>query len=379
MVETKRVKELRNYMSNEGIDVSLIFEPDNQYYISGFKAITYSRPIVTVVTMDRLELIAPGLESEHTSKEAKVDEVYIYHEIPEMAHEGISHTHYLEKILGRFETSCTIGVEKTIISASYQEYLVGMGHKVKDVGNKVFTMRYIKDEEELEFLRIAGMLSDVGVAGSLENALVGMNELEFENVGDAKMQSYIKEHLNNSNVGYENWTNSGIDRTVMPHLYSNSRKLEKNDVITHSRQVWLNGYRAENERTFFLGKPTDRQMDIFKMSVDSQQAGIDKIRAGVTAKEVDLASRAVFEKYDIAIYANHRTGHGLGLSEHEEPYLRFDNELILEPGMVFTVEPGIYIPGIGGFRHSDTLIVTETGCELITKYERAAEKLIFDC
>ena len=78
------------------------------------------------------------------------------------------------------------------------------------------------------------------------------------------------------------------------------------------------------------------------------------------------------------MYSNHRIGHGLGLSEHEEPYLRFDNELILEEGMTFSIEPGIYIPGIGGFRHSDTVIITKNGAEWITKYTRSVEDLIFE-
>jgi Xaa-Pro aminopeptidase len=102
---------------------------------------------------------------------------------------------------------------------------------------------------------------------------------------------------------------------------------------------------------------------------------MDMVKPGVKAKDVDIASFEVFDKAGYGDYVQHRIGHGLGLSEHEEPYLRFDNELVLEEGMVYTIEPGIYLPGIGGFRHSDTIIVTKDGCRSFTTYPRGIDDL----
>lgn len=378
MFREKRIKELREYMNSNDIDISLIFEPDNQYYISGFKAITYSRPIVTVVKMDKIELIVPGLEEVHAKEVAKVDDIHVYYEIPELQQYGISHFDYLNKILAKYPKGIKVGVERDIVTANFAKYIEEKGFIAADIGTKVFTMRYVKDEKEIEYLRIAGLLSDIALKGSLDAAKVGLSEMEFDSYGDAVLLKYASEKYPDTYVGYANWTCSGIDRTAQPHLDSNTRKFADGDVVIHSRQVWYKGYRAENERTFFVGKPTDKQLDAFKVTIEAQQAGIDKIRAGIAAKEVDAAARKVFEKagYDMSL-VNHRIGHGLGLSEHEEPYLRFDNELILEPGMCFSMEPGLYIPGIGGYRHSDTVIVTKTGAELITNYTRKAEDLIF--
>lgn len=106
---------------------------------------------------------------------------------------------------------------------------------------------------------------------------------------------------------------------------------------------------------------------------------MDMVKPGVGAKDVDIASYRVFEKAGYAEYVQHRVGHGLGLSEHEEPYLRFDNELILKEGMVYTIEPGIYVPGVGGFRHSDTVIITSEGYDTVTKYPRDLDDMIFKC
>ncbi|MCC0648646.1 M24 family metallopeptidase [Clostridioides sp. ZZV15-6598] len=378
MSNNMRLERLRKYMNEKNIEIALIFEPDNQFYISGFKAITYSRPIVTVVTQDKIELIVPGLEELHAKEVAKVDNVYVYYEIPEMKEHGISHKHYLDIILNRYPKGITVGIEKDIVSASFSEYITEKSFAIKDVGSKIFEMRYVKDSREIEFLKIAGYLSDIGIKGSLENVRVGMSELEFDVAGDNALLKYVSENYPDTYIGFANWTCSGIDRTAQPHLDSNTRILQRGDIVIHSRQVWYENYRAENERTFIIGKPTEKQKEVFKIAVEAQQAGLDTIKAGIPARMVDEAARAVVAKYGLELYSNHRIGHGLGLSEHEEPYLRFDNELILEEGMVFSMEPGIYIPGVGGFRHSDTAIVGKNSATIITNYPRSVEELILD-
>ncbi|HGM1133229.1 TPA: M24 family metallopeptidase [Clostridioides difficile] len=378
MSNNMRLERLRKYMNEKSIEIALIFEPDNQFYISGFKAITYSRPIVTVVTQDKIELIVPGLEELHAKEVAKVDNVYVYYEIPEMKEHGISHKHYLDIILNKYPKGTTVGIEKDIVSASFSEYITDKSFTIKDVGSKIFEMRYVKDAKEIEFLKIAGYLSDIGIKGSLENVRVGMSELEFDVAGDNALLKYVSENYPDTYIGFANWTCSGIDRTAQPHLDSNTRILQRGDIVIHSRQVWYENYRAENERTFIIGKPTERQKEVFKIAVEAQQAGLDTIKAGIPARMVDEAARAVVAKYGLELYSNHRIGHGLGLSEHEEPYLRFANELILEEGMVFSMEPGIYIPGVGGFRHSDTAIVGKNGATIITNYPRSVEELILD-
>lgn len=162
----------------------------------------------------------------------------------------------------------------------------------------------------------------------------------------------------------------------MPHVFSNTRKLQKGDIVIHSRQVALNGYRAELERTVVLGGLTDEQNNAFEAARAAQQAAVDFIRPGVTAAEVDDVSRQILKKAGFGDYAIHRVGHGIGISVHEEPSLRFDNNLVLEEGMVFTIEPGIFIPGVGGFRHSDTVVLTKNGNRLITEYPRDLPDLI---
>jgi Xaa-Pro dipeptidase len=163
-------------------------------------------------------------------------------------------------------------------------------------------------------------------------------------------------------------TPSGSKRSIMPHVFSNTRRMEEGDALIHSRQVALNGYRAELERTVVLGEPTPRQVEAFEAARKAQRAAMDFIEPGVTAAQVDEVARDVLREAGFGEYAIHRAGHGLGISAHEEPYLRFDNDLVLEEGMVYCVEPGIYVPGLGGFRHSDTVVLTSEGSRPITEY-----------
>ena len=130
-------------------------------------------------------------------------------------------------------------------------------------------------------------------------------------------------------------------------------------------------------RTIFVGEPTEEQRKAFEVMVEAQQKALDFIKVGVTTKEVNQVALDVFKEAGLEEYVVHRTGHGIGIGLHEEPSLRFDNDLVLEAGMVFCVEPGIYIPGVGGFRHSDTVVLEEDKTVLITEYPRDIESLIF--
>ncbi|MFA6807603.1 MAG: Xaa-Pro peptidase family protein [Eubacteriales bacterium] len=372
-----RLKNLRGEMSKKGVGISILWDPDNEYYFSGFRAITYSRPIVLLVYPDKTQYIIPALEDDHARINAKVDEFFVYHEKIQNSHLDTAYHQILNRILDVISKEEVLALELDIIPASVYEMIKGKGFKIKDIGQEIIGLRAIKDEEEIYWLDQAGRLSDIALEASFANLKPGMSELEFDSFGDRKLLEIASGEYPDKIVGYENWTCSGIERSSMPHLYSSTRKFIENDIVVHSRQVWINGYRAENERTFLIGKPTAEQKKCLKIAIEAQKIGLEMVKPGVKAKDVDIASFKVIDEAGYGDYVQHRIGHGLGLTEHEEPYLRFDNELVLKEGMVYTIEPGIYIPGVGGFRHSDTIIVTKDGCRSITKYPRSLENLLF--
>ena len=203
-----------------------------------------------------------------------------------------------------------------------------------------------------------------------------MTEIEIDAKGNAALFEETSRRFPDATLDFLVMSPSGVERSVMPHVFSNTRVLQHGDVLIHSRQVSLNGYRVELERTVILGEPTAEQRKAFQAAIDAQQAALEAIKPGITAAEVDRVAREWIEKAGYGEFFIHRTGHGIGISPHEKPYLRFDNDLVLQEGMAFTIEPGIYIPGVGGFRHSDTVILIADGSRLITDYPRDMERLI---
>lgn len=368
----KRLKRIRNYMNERKIAKALILNPENQFYLTGFRAINYSRPIFLIIDLESTCLIVPALEEEHAKNEAYVNEIKVYYEHPEMEKYGTSpYEHLFNKIEG---AKGVIGVEKTFFPLYLYEK-IKKNFDIADIGEKIKKMRYIKDDREIELIRKAGEFVKIGVEASLSIASPGVTEIEIDTKGTHAIL-YEASKFPKIVITSESMTPSGIERTVMPHISSTTRKLNERDIGIHSRQAVFNGYRAELERTFFIGKPTIEQKRAFEIAQNAQEVAIDEVRAGIKAKEVDAKARSIFQKNGYGKYAIHRTGHGIGIGVHEEPYLRFDEDLILQENMVFTIEPGIYIKNVGGFRHSDTIIVHKEKCEIITKYPRDIESLI---
>ncbi|MFD2761152.1 M24 family metallopeptidase [Lentibacillus juripiscarius] len=373
-----RLAEIRSFMDERNIVATVVANPDHQYYLSGFKAIMYSRPIIYLVDNDSTNLIVPALEEIHARNEANIDNVLVYYEHPEMAHEGTSPFQHLKLLLSKYAAGSKIGVDMDSTPAQQVDFIKSLGFEVVDLGEKIVEMRYVKDNEELKLMEEAGRISNLAVSTSLNACKEGITEIEMDAVGTKALFEETAKNHPDSTLDLFVMSPSGIKRTVMPHVFSNTRKLQSGDIIIHSRQVSLNGYRAELERTIILGELTDDQKRGFEAAKIAQQKAMEFIKPGVTAAEVDEVSRDVLKKEGFVEYANHRVGHGIGISAHEKPYLRFDNDLVLQEGMVFTIEPGIFIPGIGGFRHSDTLILTKSGNKLITEYPRELKDLTYN-
>ncbi|MFC7395500.1 M24 family metallopeptidase [Scopulibacillus cellulosilyticus] len=373
-----RLTELRSFMEKNDIAVSIVMNPDNQFYLSGFKAILYSRPIVLSIMENKVDLVVPGLEEAHAKSEANADEIHVYYEHPEMSEQAANHTTLVKKILSGYSKDTRIGFDLAHAPAELVFEVEKLGYKAVDVGRKITEMRYIKDQDEIDLMIEAGQLVNLAVSKSLESCKPGVTELEIDAVGNTALFSKTASKHPNATLGFFVMSPSGEKRSIMPHVFSNTRKLNVGDVMIHSRQVAFNGYRAELERTVIIGKPTEQQIKAFKTAQNAQQAALEFIKPGVTAAQVDKVARDVIEKEGFGKYAIHRVGHGIGVSEHEEPYLRFDNDLVLEDGMAFSIEPGFYIPGLGGFRHSDTVILTPDGNKIITEYPRDLESLVFD-
>lgn len=373
---SRRVKALRDEMRKQEIGLSLILGHENMFYYSNYKAIIYSRQIIITVGEHKVSAIVPGLEEDHAKAHATVDDVLVYYEHPEKVSKGGSYQYFLDAMLDTLPKGSRIGVEFQIIPMGMALYLQNKGFVLQDIGPFIQHQRYIKDAEEISMMEKAGDLVSKAMAASLAQVRPGVTEMDMDQFGNSLIMEETPKLYPGATLDIFVMSPGGLARTNMPHVFSNTRKYEENEIILHSRQVGLDGYRAEIERTFFLGKPSDKQKDVYKVMTEAQQTMLDGIRPGMTAAEADALGRKVIQKAGLGEYSNHRCGHGIGLGLHEEPYLRYDNPLVLEEGMAFSIEPGIYIPELGGFRHSDTVILTKGGNRKITSCKRELEDLI---
>ena len=163
--------------------------------------------------------------------------------------------------------------------------------------------------------------------------------------------------------------------TPRSHALAGTLVFQPGDVLVTGASAPVWGYLSELERTLFVGDPTREQERMFEHMVALQDLAFDTIRPGVPCSDVDTAVRAYFEEHELWPNWRHHTGHAIGLRYHEGPFLDSGDDTEIRPGMVFTVEPGLYAPELGGFRHSDTVLVTEDGIEILTYYPRDLESL----
>lgn len=371
----QRIERLRESLEVRGLDAAVIFNFENQFYFSGLRAITYSRPIILIVERARQSLIIPKLEENHAKEKTDVDTLYVYHEVESAGGESTDYRALFAQAMAKLDAA-KIGIEYGSLPGDFTFMIQNQGFQIEDISRDIARLRAVKSDEEVQMIKKSGELVSGALKHTVENAAAGKSELEIDYHGNQFLFGEISKKYTDSTLDYFVMSPSGLTRTNMPHVFSNTRKLADGDIIIHSRQVGLNGYRAECERTFFVGEPTKRQREVFEVMLRAHIAALDFIKVGVTAAEVNAAALDIIREAGLEKYVSHRTGHGIGIGQHEEPSLRFDNELVLEAGMVFCVEPGIYVPGVGGFRHSDTVVLTEDGTDVITEYPRNLERLI---
>jgi Xaa-Pro aminopeptidase len=250
--------------------------------------------------------------------------------------------------------------------AQKQALSAAAGKRVRWVAgsNEVERLRTVKDAQELAKMRAAAKLISEAWAGVTRGIKPGVSELRV-----AAELEYAMKIGGAAGPSFETIVASG-PRSAWAHARATSKLLKKNELVVMDQGVILRGYCSDMTRTVFLGRPSDRVRRIYDAVLDAQQAAKSVIRPGVTADDVDGAARRTLSRYKLAKYFTHSTGHGLGLEVHEMPRLGRRESFVLEEGMVVTIEPGVYIEGLGGVRIEDDVVVTSKGSEDLTSATR---------
>ncbi|HZG85107.1 Xaa-Pro peptidase family protein [Paenibacillus sp.] len=348
-----RLEKLRGVLRSEGHEALLVTNPVNRKYVSGF---TGTAGFV-VVTADRALLFTDFRYTTQAAEQAKGFEI-VEHGASALASIGDALRAAGVKRLG-FE-------QRHVSYGSYLAYgkEIGEGVTLEPTDGLIERLRRIKDEQELEVMRQAVSIADAAFEHILTVLKPGLRERDVA----LELEMFMRK-LGASGSSFDIIVASG-ERSALPHGVASDRVIGSDEFVKMDFGALYNGYCSDLTRTVVIGKPTAKHREIYDIVLEAQLAALAGIRAGISGREGDALARDVIAKYGYAEQFGHGTGHAVGMDIHESPRLSKMEQDSLEPGMVVTVEPGIYLPGFGGVRIEDIVVVTENGCDVLTKSKK---------
>lgn len=367
-----RVERVQERLCAEKLDWYVSVQPDNVYYLTNFANFVHERPFILLIpARGTIKFVAPKLEIPHIRSRAVGSlDLVDYFEFP--APEGQGWANRMSAVLG---AAARVGVE-TICPLFVHDAIAA--ERVR--ADVVDDLRVIKTPYEIGRMAYAGNVASAAMRDLLAKARVGRSLGEVMAAGKALMMGMLTG--DNPSI---NPLATRADALVQPPRYSDdphnftdlAMQMEAGGPHVSLVNCVLNGYGSEIERTFFLGHVPEAAKHPYEVMMRCRELALEMARPGTPMADVDRAVNDLFKAEGYADNLLHRTGHGMGVTAHEAPFLAEGEKRILEPGMSLTVEPGIYLPGLGGFRHSDTILITPTGNQLLTSGPTALAELTF--
>jgi len=347
----KRVARLRRVISGEKADALLVTNLTNIAYLTAFKG-SFG---LLLVTLKETVLLTDFRYIETAQDEVFADAV---------VRTSFSHFEDVKRETKKRNIR-RLGFEaRAMPHADYLELAEKVGeNSLVPLKDSVENLRMIKDDEEVSLLRRAVKLTEKGLRHIRAFLEPGVSERDMA----AELEVFFK--LQNGEPGFRPIVAFG-KRSSMPHYVSSNRKLKASDMVLIDLGTSVRGYHADLTRTWLSRKMKARERYIYRIVLDAQRAAIERIKPGVRLASIDAAARQVISSSGYGENFGHGLGHGIGLNVHELPRLSARSEGRCRKGMVFTIEPGIYIPRWGGVRIEDDVLVTEKGCEVLSRVRK---------
>ena len=355
-----KLQQLQNYLLENNLDAAFITTPDNVFYYSGFDSDPHERLLGVMVFKEAAPfLICPQMEVPDALAAGWQFEA-VGHVDTENAWDVVAKT-----IASRGVEITTMAIEKAHLTVERLEALQERYPHATfaRLDDKINTMRVIKSEDELVKMRKAAELADYAIQVGCDEIAEGKTELEVLNA----IESAIK--AKGYAMSFDTMVLAG-EKSASPHGTPGNRKIQRGDFVLFDLGVIYDGYCSDITRTVSFGKPSQAQIDIYNAVRKANEDAIAAVKPGVRACDLDKIARDAITDAGFGEYFTHRLGHGLGISVHEFPSINGANELSLEAGMVFTIEPGVYKSDVTGVRIEDDVVVTETGVEVLTKFTK---------
>ncbi|WP_141431692.1 Xaa-Pro peptidase family protein [Bacillus sp. 03113] len=342
-----KIDQLRSAFKDLDIDGILITSPYNRRYVSNF---TGSAGIL-LISGEKALFITDFRYVEQAAKQCEGFDI-------------VQHKGAITEEIAKQITALGIkrlGFEQDFVTFStFSAYKNAFNCELVPVSGVVEKLRLIKTDLEIKILKEAANIADAAFTHILDYIRPGRLESEVSN----ELEFFMRK-LGATSSSFDTIVASGY-RSALPHGVASDKTIEIGDFVTLDYGAYYNGYCSDITRTVAVGEPEAKLKEIYQVVLDAQLKGMAGIKPGLKGKDADALTRDYITEQGYGEYFGHSTGHGIGLEIHEGPTLSLKSDLILEPGMIVTVEPGIYIPGLGGVRIEDDTIITQEGNEALT-------------
>jgi len=379
-----RRESLLEHLRGRGLTGFALFGQDYIRYFTAFEFLATERPVALVGnTSGDLAVFVPEFEVDRVRAETGFERIESYPEYP-----GLEHPmRLLAPVLGGMGITGGIAADADgypgILGYRGPALSEVTGQPVTTVGTFVESLMVRKSEAEVELIRESARWCEHAHRLLQEYSRPGATEAEASLRAAQEATLAMLDSLGPEYGGQQSSSDGATagyrgqigPKSAWAHAVARNRAFEDGDVLVTETAAPVWGYNAELERALIVGEPTDEMRRLFEHTVAAQQVAFDALRPGVTCADVDGAVLRYFEDNELLPYWRQHVGHGIGLRNHEAPFLDVGDRTMVEPGMVFTVEPGVYSPAVGGFRHSDTVVVTADGIDVLTDYPKDIESL----
>ena len=381
----ERTAALVEHLLARGLAGAVLFEPAYILYYVGFAFVPTERPMAFLLTAEgEGGMLVPRLEREHAQANALVSHVADYPEYP-------SETHPMESLRRLLDDMGLAGQ----LGSDQDGYPWILGYRGPTLTELTGTTpekitAFVEDQMAIKSPAEIALLRESSKWGNLAHVLLqrytrpGLTEVEVSqratNEATLAMLDAIGPIYRAQNPFFEGASagyRGQIGRNAaIPHALTANIVFQEGDVLVTGATAPVWGYLSELERTMVIGEPSAEQREMFEHMVALQDIAFEAIKPGARCSDVDRAVRAYYDEHALWDYWKHHVGHCIGLRYHEGPFLDIGDDTEIKPGMVFTVEPGLYASGLGGFRHSDTVAVTSDGIDVLTDYPTDLDSLV---
>lgn len=358
----KRITQLTQLARQSTFDCVAIMPGPNMRYFTGLNFHLSERPTVALFPTEggKPALICPAFEASKTGRSPIDWQVFTYID----GQDPLEAFQVASQALSLSNTKIGVEAYKLRVLELRLMESAAPNARFEAVDALIATLRMIKDKDEIALMRRAIEITEQALDDVLDVVHIGLTERQVANELMVALMRRGAETL-----AFEPLIQSGPN-AALPHVSASERAIQSGEVLLLDFGIALDGYNSDITRTFVIGKATEEIKRIYELVKQANAAGRAAARPGATGQEVDRAARKVIADAGYGQYFTHRTGHGLGLEGHEPPYMVEGNDVPLEVGNTFTVEPGIYMPGLGGVRIEDDVLITANGAESLTTYSR---------